>query len=386
MLFYSLLIASLIGLSVVEYIGTEKKFNKVLLISIKILPFVILYFLNTFKAITVGYDAVAYYDWYNQLLNGLKPTGSYPSVEIGFKVFIELFAKTKAPYLVFYALSNAIVYGTTGFAIIKLSRNSSFSALIYCCLSVMVLNFSALRQSIALGMAFLSLIFLIKKKWWSYLLFAALVILGGLFHRSAYAFLICLPLSFIKIKPSYLFYITPFIVMFFIVTPSLFQSIYYLTGSTMYMPTYRDGVGEYYFIFFLLFFVFVLLSTKNKITTWIFTGIEFLKVRCFKKSHQLDVDVYQPEVDLDTKKYLVLFLAGVLFQATSRVNYAAPRLATQFLMLCSLFVPNTLIQIKNLKFKIFMFTITCLAFYAFFVYDSILPNYLGIVPYDFIWN
>lgn len=373
-----------IALSVLEYKMEEKKIKKVLLILIKATPFIILFILNTFKAENVGYDALAYHYWYDDLVNGIPPGGSYPSVEIGFKFVIELFSKTKAPYLVFYAFMNLIVYGTTGYAIIKLSKNSALSALVYSCLSVMVLNFSALRQSLALGIVFLSVVFLIKKKWWSYLVYGSLVIIAGLFHKSAFVFLICLPLVFLKLKPFYLFYITPFIVLFFILTPALFQSIYYLTGSMNYMPTYREGVGEYYFIFYLIFVFFTLLTENNQVTEWIFTKIETYKGKIYKKSSAISYEDYQPHADENSKTYLLMFLLGVLFQATSRVNYAAPRLATQFLMISSLFIPNILGTIKYKKFKIILIGLVCLFFYLFFMYDSIIPNYLGVNPFQFL--
>jgi hypothetical protein len=383
MLFYTGLIVAIFGLSILEIRVDALNVKKWIKYVIKVIPFIILFVLNTFKAETVGYDALAYHYWYTDLVNGIRPSGSYPSVEIGFKFVIELFAKTKAPYLVFYAIMNFIVYSTTGFAIIKLSKNSCLSTLVYCCLSVMVLNFSALRQSLALGIVFLSVYFLVKKKLWAYIVFGALVIIAGLFHKSAYVFLICIPFVYLKIKPKHLIYLTPFIVLFFFLVPYIFQTIYYFSGSLTYMPTYRKGVGEYYFIFFAIYCLFLLLSTKNIVSTKVFYLIDKLKQKLFKKQ-PVEIEDYQPEIDEKTNVYLGLFLVGVLFQATSRVNYAAPRLATQFLMLSALFVPNTLLTIRNTKFKYFMIIMASICFYAFFVYDSILPNYLGVNPYHFL--
>lgn len=384
MLFYSTLVLIITFLGIIEYRLELKKEKKVILIFVKILPFLILFILNTFKADSVGYDSVSYHNWYNNLCDGLRPGGSYSSTEKGFKILIETFARFKAPYILFYSFVNLLVYSMTGFATIKLSKNSSFSTLIYVCLSVMVLNFSALRQSVAMAMTFLALYFLLKKKWWGYIIFLCLVILGGLFHRSALAFLLCLPLSFIKMKAIYLWYATPFVLLYFWLSPSLFQAIYYSLNITSYMPKERNGVGEYFFIFYLIFFVITLLSESNFLTNFVFLYIDKIKIKLFKKSKPLSISEYQPTPENSTNILLTLFLIGVLLQATSRINYSAPRLATQFLMICCLFIPNTLLTIKNNKFKIALCFMACLCFYAFFVYDSILPNYLGVDPFKFL--
>lgn len=383
MLFYSLLVIGFFALAILEERLTYFKVNKFILLAIKILPFAVLFVLNTFKSVDVGYDSINYYNWYNELMNGIQPGGSYPSVEKGFKLVTELFAKLKIPFLTYYGLLNLVIYGATGFAIIKLSKNASFSALVYTCLSVMVLNFSALRQAVAMALTLLSIYFLVKKKIWSTIVFVVLVIISGFFHKTGFFFIVAFPFIFIKFKAKYLIYITPFVIIFFFITPSLFQTIYYFSGAVAYMPTIREGVGEYYFIFYIIFLIFAILATVNPITTAVYKFLDKIKLKLFKNSHPC-ADDYQPITDEKTKMYILLLVLGVLFQSTSQVNYAAPRLSMQFLMLSSLFASNTLFGIKNAKFKYILVIATALCFYGFFLYDSLLANYLGIIPYHFL--
>ena len=110
MLFYSAILLIFIGIGSVEFLLSKKGCNKVVLVSIKILPFFILFLLAVLKKDTVGYDSITYHNWYNLLSNGQKPTGSYPSIETGFRFLMEFFVSIKSPYIVFNSLQHYYIF------------------------------------------------------------------------------------------------------------------------------------------------------------------------------------------------------------------------------------------------------------------------------------
>lgn len=387
MLFYSAILLIFIGIGFVEILLSKKRCNKIVLIALKILPFFILFFLATFKKDTVGYDSITYHNWYNLLLNSQKPSGSYSSVEIGFKFLIELFASIKSPYIVFLIVCNILIYLPTSIAVLKLSKNSGFSAFIYACLSIMVLNFSALRQAISISFVLFSLIFTFKKKWWSIIVSFFLIIIAGLFHKSGFAFVLTIPLVYIPINKKAIYYIIPLAIVFFFITPPIVMSFYYcfLYGSPYY-PITRRGVGEYYFFFLTIFAGFFVFANFNQFKNLIRSFFCFIESKITKQEKKKSADYDAEESNTIINPLLLMFLIGVLFQSTSQINYAFPRFATQFLAIISIAAINIIMTEKHNLTRIALLSIVLLGFYLFFLYDSILPNYLGVCPYLFFWQ
>jgi len=338
-------------------------------IVVSAVPFILMFFLCSFKDINVGYDTINYYNWYNCLLNGIDPGVAYASNEFLFKAIYKLFSILKMPYRIVMILFYGVTFSLLFISFKKLSKNVSFSALIFFTFGFFTLGLSALRQLVAISIVIFALSLLIKNK--KYLLFAVLVILAGLIHKSAFVFILCIPLSFLNVKfnLSNILVITILFIIFFIISSSVFQTIYYSLNLTEYIPTFRDGVGGYYFLFLLIFSVLALLN-NNDLMTSIFKKI-------FKEKDEFKI------IDNTNNKFLLFYLLGVAFQATSIINYAAPRLGTQFLCIACIFVPNIISQIKYKKWRIIIGILAIICFIGFYLYDSILPNYLGIWPYKF---
>ena len=166
------------------------KINRVILLCAKILPFLILFIINAFKDTSVGVDTKAYQSWYDTVAAGGNPLGSYASVEIGFKTIMNIFISLGLPFRFFYIFCNLIIYTPICFAAIKLSKNVSLTALIYACIGALVINFSGLRQAMAMSLCFLSIYFLIKKRILTTLLFLTINIIAFTLHKSAIAFFI----------------------------------------------------------------------------------------------------------------------------------------------------------------------------------------------------
>lgn len=387
MLFYSAILLTFIGIGFAEFLLSKKGCNKVVLVSLKILPFFILFFLTVLKKDTVGYDSITYHNWYNLLSNGQKPSGSYAGIEIGFRFLMELFASAKSPYIVFLIVCNIIIYLPTSIAVLKLSKNSGFSAFIYACLSIMVFNFSALRQAISISFALLSLIFTFKKKWWSIIVSFVLIIIASLFHKSGFAFVLTIPLVYIPINKKAIYYIIPLAIVFFFITPPIVMSFYYgfLYGSPYY-PITRNGVGEYYFFFLTMFAGFFFFANYNQFKNLIRSFFCFIECKITKREKKKSDDYDIEENNTIVNPLLLMFFIGVLFQSTSQVNFAFPRFATQFLAIISIAAINIIMTEKHNLTRIALLSIVLLGFYLFFLYDSILPNYLGVCPYLFFWQ
>ena len=105
-------------------------------------------------------------------------------------------------YTVWFAIL-AICYVTPLYFLLRdYSNNISISLILFCCLGFMLFSMTGLRQTLAMGCTMGALYSLLKSRRF---LFAILVFLGTLFHKTAIVFILLYPLIKIPLSKRYLF-------------------------------------------------------------------------------------------------------------------------------------------------------------------------------------
>lgn len=123
---------------------------------------------------------------------------SFLNYEVGFRIYCKLIGVLSgADHQVFLAVTALVSLLPIAVVYDKLSRSPAFSYVIYLGLPVFLLQFSGLRQDIAIGLCALSLLCVEEKKPVRFLL---LVAVATLFHKSAFVFLIAYPLYHIRLN------------------------------------------------------------------------------------------------------------------------------------------------------------------------------------------
>src|SRR5690606_27878018 len=92
-------------------------------------------------------------------------------------------------------LTAIICVGTYMYVIFKVSENVALSVFIYVVLGAYLVFFNAARQGLAISICAISVIFLLQRKIWHYII---VIIIASFFHRTA---LILLPFYFILRLP-----------------------------------------------------------------------------------------------------------------------------------------------------------------------------------------
>ena len=193
-------------------------------------PFFTLLLVMGLRGIEVGTDTLGYI---NEFQNA---DTRYRVTEFGFSYFNK-FINTigSSPKLYLMAVS-LVTLSPIAWVIHKYSKNITLSYLLYANLGYMAFAMSGIRQTIAISITSLALIFLLKNR---KLAFCALVILAATFHNTALIFFLLLPI--VRISLTQLQAIGMFIIL--LITPLLlmdaFLSLDYLLLQT-YLNEYLD--------------------------------------------------------------------------------------------------------------------------------------------------
>lgn len=150
---------------------------------------------------------------------------------------------SKSPKMIL-GLTAIVVIGAYILIIKKYSSDPLMSLLLFFFLEFMDTN-NGMRQMLAAGLAIIGYMFFLKRKWWGYLIFIGLIILGMQFHESVK--LVFVLMLLVIGKPLNIRIIIPIISsLIFIVYPSAFQNLFesVLDESRYeYYLDYSNGMG-----------------------------------------------------------------------------------------------------------------------------------------------
>lgn len=155
------------------------------------------------RAPDMGYDLDGYLPAFDFLSSkdwiDIIEMEEYFNFEKGYIVFNKLIGWIYPNSQFFMFVCAAISLIPIGVLIYRNTKNALISWIVYLALPVFLINFSGLRQGIAIGITVVSYEFIKKRKLIPFIL---LVLLAGAFHSSAYIFFIAYPLYRIRLNKT----------------------------------------------------------------------------------------------------------------------------------------------------------------------------------------
>ena len=234
----------------------------------------------------------------------------------------------------------------------KLIRTRSLdiflSMIIYLSLPIFLLQFSGLRQSIAIGICWSSINFIEQKK---FIKFALVVLLASTFHYTAIVFFIAYFVYHIKITDQFRW-----------LTILLFPLVY-IVRRPLFLLLALIIKGE------------VTIKQTNAVTMMLVFAMMYIFVVVFCHKHY----------DERTNGYTNIFLCAALCMIFSSVYSTAIRIAYYFMPPLVLILPIALKKIKDVRWIIVIRTIIALCF-IWFAFDSLIGTYWAMAyPYRAFW-
>lgn len=267
--------------------------------------------------------------------------------EKGFVIFNRVVGALSRDRQIFMVVCAVLSVAPIAWMIYKKSVSPAISFLVFMGLPSFLAIYSALRQVLAMGLCFLSLYFVQKKK---PLVFAALVLLAWSFHSSAILFSIAYPVYYLKLKKTYRQMSVLLIPMVYVFRVPLFN----ILSKILKEDASTTDTGA-----FTLFAVFTLIY-----------------VFCI---------MYTDESD-EQNGLMNIFLLACCCQAFGGVYYTAMRVGYYFMLSLVLLLPLVL---KNMKVKENKNIYTAIVVIVFAIYglNSIKNSTWAMAyPYYFFWE
>lgn len=302
------------------------------------------------RAHTVGVDLAAYLPFYEALAHVDYHWGvRWLNFDTGFVAYSKGLSFLGCSPQLYLGVVAATVIVPVGLTIQRLSKSAWMSFLLYVTLGFFVFSFSGLRQSIALGVCFFSLIMIQERRPFAFLL---LVLLASTFHWSALVFLPAYPLYHMRrLDARWMIAVLGLLVL---VYPFRSQ-IYGLAERTLpgiLDPAVSTGA------FGLLIGMIVVL-----VLGYLFTDSD----------------------NAADSGYLNLMLAAIVFQVFASESNTVMRAGYYYFIAVILLIPGAMATQDDKNARRLIVYLLCVVSIVYFQWKTA-GGYLGASPYSFFWQ
>ena len=325
-----------------------------------IVSFVGLFVLSGFRGLTVGTDTTMFVRCFNNV-RGLSDINTYSNrFELGYRLFQCLIAQLRQDPHLLLIVSAFVTLALMYRMFYKLSDIPWYSVLVFMFLMFYYSSMNLLRQYIAIALTCTAFTFLVDKKRLRFLFFT---ILAGLFHTSAFIFIIILPISLIPLKSKNRYICVIISVITALFTERLIQFLIRL------MPIYAGYLtSEDYYL-------------QNKLGTFLNVAVFFIFFVVIDRIYSKF-----PSDDERTRLEYWAALVGFAITLASTQGWILSRMGTYFTVILCISLPNAISKIKVEKNKVILgssILVGCFAYnMVIFVFR---PYWTGVIPYYF-WN
>ncbi len=231
----------------------------------------------------------------------------------------------------------------------KKSEDIMLSSVIYLGLPIFILQYSGLRQCIALGLCYISLEFIESKKLWRFL---AMIFLASCFHFTAVIFVLAYFVYHIKISDKARWYTLLIFPVVYVARVPLF-TVLSLIFKDNAVVTQTNAITM--MLVFFLIYIFILFLCHGK---W----------------------------DELTNGYMNIFFCACLCMIFSGVYSTAIRIGYYFSFSLVLLLPLALNRMRDRRWA-FIFKIIIVVCFIWFAFDSITDTYWAMAyPYHPFWE
>lgn len=351
--FYLMLI---LPLSVYAYVSRTKRCAYADNAAIKCF-FIILFLLLALRSETVGIDVQAYKYYFQSISElGWDRIFSY-NLEAGYILLNKIISVFTQNYNIFLAVVAAICVYPIYLVYKQNIENAGISIVIFINMSMFVMMFSGLRQSIAIALGMLAFICVQKKRWILFILITAIAIT---FHQSAFMILFMYPAYYYHLTKKSLYFIIPTIIITLIFNKEIFYLLLQILPQKYNDISLIGETGAYTMILLLIIFILYAFIIPDESI--------------------LDQNT------IGLRNFLVLSL---FIQIFAPIHATAMRMNYYYLVFIPLLIPKIMIKGKeNWKNTVELSKIVILLFFtAFFFYHAYTStNNLNVFPYHFFWE
>ena len=313
--------------------------------------FIQLFLFLGLRRIDVGVDLQNYIPFLKRVIEfnykELFTIGFEPGYNMYCSIIMGIFKNEQ----IFLIITAAITLFGAGYFIYKNSKNYFFSIFIYVTFQFYIFLFSGLRQAIAISILLLSTKFIKERK---VIKFVILVLLAGMFHKSAFIFLPAYFIAYKKITTKYIVTIIGIGVMLFLLREHvmIFVTRYLYTGY----DTLDNQGGGYGLLLLLL--------------------ILFMAAFYFKKN-TLEID----GTNIIWYNYSII---AILIQMLASIEGNVARLTMYYSISMVILIPNVLEAIKPKEISYVGKIILTVLLFVFLLNGVQSEN--AYMPYKFFWQ
>lgn len=311
----------------------------------------LLIFLLGFRHPSMGVDLPVYLTSFHTLSNYSisELLANIPNIrfEKGFVIFNYVIGKICESEQFFLFSCAVLSIAPIGYVFYKKSENLEISFIIYLGLQCFLICFSGLRQGIAVGLCYLSSLYIPLKK---IKMFIFLNILAISFHSSAKLFFIAYLLYRITLSVKGRFISVIALLIVFIFKAPLFLVLSKILKDNSHI---QDTGSLTLFVFFALIYIFCFLQRK---------------------------------IDNQYNFYLNLFWIACFCQAFSGVFQTAIRAGYYFMIFLPLLLPKTINSMENRSLKAVVAFIVVVSFALFGMNSLYIGSWTKSYPYLFFWE
>lgn len=313
--------------------------------------FIQLFLFLGLRRIDVGVDLQNYIPFLNRVMNfnyeELFTVGFEPGYNVYCRILMEIFDNEQI-FLIFTA---GITLLGAGYFIYKNSKNYFFSIFIYVTFQFYIFLFSGLRQSIAISILLLSTKFIKERK---LIKFIILVLLAGIFHKSAFIFLPAYFIAYKKITIKYLATVVGIGIILFILRN------YVMIFVTQYLYTNYDSLNNQGSGYGMLLLLIVL-----------FTAVFYFKDNALKS-------------DRNNIIWYNYGIIAILIQMLASVEGNVARLTMYYSISMVVLIPNVLEAIKPKEISYVGKIVLMVLLFVFLLNGIQSEN--AYMPYKFFWQ
>lgn len=276
---------------------------------------------------------------------------SYLNYEKGYVLFCKLMSgllfESEQLYLFVCAAISTIPIGYTVF---KKSQDVVLSTIVYLGLPVFLIQYSGLRQAIALGICFYTINLIEEKKFWHFL---GWILLASWFHGSAFVFILAYFLYHLKISEGMRWLLLVLLPIVYILRLPLFNLFIRIFQSS-------SDITETNAITLLLVFVLI----------YIFILITY----------------HRDHGNVRANGYINIYFFACICQIFSSIHTTAMRVGYYFMIILILLLP---MAVSKIRYKEMAWFVRCIIIFCFvaFAFDSIMgSSWAGAYPYYGFWQ
>lgn len=312
------------------------------------------------RGISVGTDTHTYewlYGRYGSLnfaeileLGGLK--------EIGYRMSISVMYKLGLSFNMSNVIFSCFIFAALYFLLKKNSVKPEASLLIYIFFDFYILNFSMLRQSIAMAIYMLYFVWRKNDKW-DLIKFLMCVAIAVSFHKVAIVFVPAFVLAKVPYKKIYMQILLCAGMVTFLLKDVLVRIVASVAGNMdENYATYEYTGGNYYGMKLYLLLLIIILFI------WLFSSKEALKKNA---------------------EFLYIVMGGIIVFPVVMSGGVILRVIYYYLIFMIVLFPNAISMMKDLLGK-------CVGYIAIYgigllyYVNSVANNTLSILPYQFFWQ